>query len=161
MQCRNGKRTGAAAIKVAVDLFKEGIVTKDEAIGKVEATHLDQLLHPQFADEAKYKDRVLGKGLPASPGAAVGQIVFTPEEAEQFKAKVHPTPSHSTPPMLCEASFNMKAYHTHLAHGQHLARPYSAFFFRCGIVRRAERASLFARRHRRRTSAACMLPKAF
>lgn len=87
LQCRNGKRTGAAAIKVAVDLFKEGIVTKDEAIGKVEATHLDQLLHPQFADEAKYKDRVLGKGLPASPGAAVGQIVFTPEEAEQFKAK--------------------------------------------------------------------------
>jgi pyruvate, orthophosphate dikinase len=49
---------------------------------------LDQLLHPQFADESKYKDRVLGKGLPASPGAAVGQIVFTPEEAEQFKAKV-------------------------------------------------------------------------
>ena len=97
-QCRNGKRTGAAAIKVAVDLFKEGIVTKDEAIGKVEATHLDQLLHPQFADESKYKARVLGKGLPASPGAAVGQIVFTPEEAEQFKAKVGPLPPTSFHP---------------------------------------------------------------
>ena len=58
----------------------------------MEATHLDQLLHPQFADESKYKARLLGKGLPASPGAAVGQIVFTPEEAEQFKAKVAARP---------------------------------------------------------------------
>ncbi len=73
-----------------MDLFEAGIVTKDEAIGMVEPGHLDQLLHPQFADEGGYKDRVLGKGLPASPGAAVGQIVFTPEEAEQFKAKVWP-----------------------------------------------------------------------
>jgi hypothetical protein len=55
---------------------------------QVESGHLDQLLHPQFADESKYKARVLAKGLPASPGAAVGQIVFTPEEAEEFKAKV-------------------------------------------------------------------------
>ena len=90
VQCRIGKRSGAAAIKVAVDLCTEGVVSKDEAICMVEPRHLDQLLHPQFADEGKYKERVLCKGLPASPGAAVGQIVFTPEEAVQFKAKVWP-----------------------------------------------------------------------
>jgi len=87
LQCRNGKRTGAAAVRIAVDMFKEGFITKDKAINMVEAGHLDQLLHPQFANERAYKDRVVGKGLPASPGAAVGQIVFSPEEAEAFKAQ--------------------------------------------------------------------------
>jgi pyruvate,orthophosphate dikinase len=91
-QCRIGKRSGAAAIKVAVDLCTEGVVSKEEAICMVEPRHLDQLLHPQFADEGNYKGRVLCKGLPASPGAAVGQIVFTPEEAVQFKAKVYSYP---------------------------------------------------------------------
>mmetsp|Transcript_23857 Transcript_23857/g.37316 ORF Transcript_23857/g.37316 Transcript_23857/m.37316 type:complete len:936 (-) Transcript_23857:188-2995(-) len=85
LQCRSGKRTGPAAVRIAVDMFKEGIVTKDKALTMVEAGHLDQLLHPQFADEKAYKDRVIGRGLPASPGAAVGQIVFSPEEAEAFK----------------------------------------------------------------------------
>eukprot|EP00284_Hemiselmis_tepida_P018593 CAMPEP_0174930390 /NCGR_PEP_ID=MMETSP1355-20121228/31135_1 /TAXON_ID=464990 /ORGANISM="Hemiselmis tepida, Strain CCMP443" /LENGTH=947 /DNA_ID=CAMNT_0016176681 /DNA_START=131 /DNA_END=2971 /DNA_ORIENTATION=- len=87
LQCRNGKRTGPSAVKIAVDMFKEGLINKDQAIGMVDASHLDQLLHPQFASEDAYKDRVIGKGLPASPGAAVGQIVFTPEEAEAFKAQ--------------------------------------------------------------------------
>jgi len=87
LQCRNGKRTGPAAVKIAVDMFKEGLVGKDQAIGMVDSSHLDQLLHPQFASEAQYKTRVIGKGLPASPGAAVGQVVFTPEEAEAFKAQ--------------------------------------------------------------------------
>mmetsp|Transcript_16591 Transcript_16591/g.40523 ORF Transcript_16591/g.40523 Transcript_16591/m.40523 type:complete len:950 (-) Transcript_16591:399-3248(-) len=87
LQCRNGKRTGPAAVKIAVDMYKEGLVSKDDAINMVESGHLDQLLHPQFADESRYKDRVIGRGLPASPGAAVGQVVFTPEEAEAFKAQ--------------------------------------------------------------------------
>jgi len=87
LQCRNGKRTGPAAVKIAVDMFKEGLITKDQAIMMVESGHLDQLLHPQFEDQNKYKARVIGKGLPASPGAAVGQVVFSPEDAEAFKAQ--------------------------------------------------------------------------
>eukprot|EP00960_Hanusia_phi_P071404 767548-Hanusia_phi.AAC.2 len=93
LQCRNGKRTGPAAVKIAVDMFKEGLISKDQvdcadqAIMMVESGHLDQLLHPQFEDQNKYKARVIGKGLPASPGAAVGQVVFSPEDAEAFKAQ--------------------------------------------------------------------------
>ncbi|KAJ9534507.1 hypothetical protein QJQ45_022143, partial [Haematococcus lacustris] len=86
LQCRSGKRTGAAAVKIAVDAVAEGLVTPEQAICMVEPTHLDQLLHPQFADEAGYKEHVLGSGLPASPGAAVGQAVFTAEDAEAWKA---------------------------------------------------------------------------
>ena len=62
-------------------------MTKDEAITKVQERHLDQLLHPQFANEEEYADRVVGRGLPASPGAAVGQIVFTPEEAQMVRSQ--------------------------------------------------------------------------
>eukprot|EP00210_Caulerpa_lentillifera_P005411 g5173.t1 len=82
LQCRTGKRTGQAALTIAMDLVDEGMISPREAIMKVEATHLDQLLHPQFADEASYRDQVIAKGLPASPGASVGQIVFTAEAAE-------------------------------------------------------------------------------
>jgi pyruvate,orthophosphate dikinase len=87
LQCRSGKRTGPAAVRIAVDMFKEGAVSKDEAIMMVEGGHLDQLLHPQFQSDTEYHGKVVGKGLPASPGAAVGQIVFSPEEAEAFKAQ--------------------------------------------------------------------------
>lgn len=86
LQCRSGKRTGIAAVKIAVDMVDEGLITPEEAVMKVEATHLDQLLHPQFEDEAAYKPSVVGKGLPASPGAAVGQVVFTAKDAEDMKA---------------------------------------------------------------------------
>jgi len=86
LQCRSGKRTGMAAVKIAVDMVDEGLITPEEAVMKVEATHLDQLLHPQFEDEAAYKPSVVGKGLPASPGAAVGQVVFTAKDAEDMKA---------------------------------------------------------------------------
>jgi len=86
LQCRAGKRTGAAAVQIAVDLVKQGVVSEKQAITLVEPTHIDQLLHPQFKDEVAYKKDVIGFGLPASPGAAVGQIVFSTEDAEAAKA---------------------------------------------------------------------------
>eukprot|EP00250_Pteridium_aquilinum_P015706 c22711_g1_i1 orf=319-3255(-) len=82
LQCRSGKRTGAGAVKIATDLVKEGLVDSRTAINMVEPGHLDQLLHPQFEDPSTYKSSVLATGLPASPGAAVGQIVFRAEDAE-------------------------------------------------------------------------------
>ncbi|GLI61134.1 hypothetical protein VaNZ11_003409 [Volvox africanus] len=86
LQCRSGKRTGTAAVRIAVELVDEGLVDPDTAIMMVEPGHLDQLLHPQFADEDAYKKDVVGKGLPASPGAAVGQAVFTAEDAEAWRS---------------------------------------------------------------------------
>ncbi len=83
LQCRSGKRTGTGAVKIAVDMVDEGIVDVPKAITMVEARHLDQLLHPQFDNPKAYVADVLGTGLPASPGAAVGQIVFSAEEAEE------------------------------------------------------------------------------
>jgi len=82
LQTRNGKRTGIAAVKVALDMVEEGLITQEEAIFRVEPTQLDDFLVPRLDfDEKKMKDLVLAKGLPASPGAAVGQIVFTADEA--------------------------------------------------------------------------------
>ncbi|GIV61633.1 pyruvate, phosphate dikinase [Rhodocaloribacter litoris] len=83
LQTRNGKRTGTAAVKIAVDMVREGLVDKRTAVRDlVEPRHIDQLLHPRFKDEAGYKDKVIAKGLPASPGAAVGKVVFSAEDAE-------------------------------------------------------------------------------
>ncbi len=90
LQTRHGKRTGHAALKVAVDLVKEEMVTREEAIlNLVEPAHLDQLLHPHFADESAYRKggRVMGKGLAASPGAAVGKLVFHAEDAEAWRER--------------------------------------------------------------------------
>ncbi|KAL3680159.1 hypothetical protein R1sor_023115 [Riccia sorocarpa] len=87
LQCRSGKRTGAGAVKIAVDMVKESFVDARAAIKMVEPQHLDQLLHPQFENPAAYKDKVIATGLPASPGAAVGQIVFTAEDAEAWHAQ--------------------------------------------------------------------------
>ncbi|QLY78653.1 pyruvate, phosphate dikinase [Clostridium intestinale] len=82
LQTRNGKRTAQAALKIAVDLVEEGMLTKEEAILKVEPKQLDSLLHPNF-DETELKNtEVIAKGLPASPGAASGKIAFTAEEAK-------------------------------------------------------------------------------
>ena len=80
LQTRNGKRTGLAALKVAVDMVREGLITKEEAVTRVEPGHLDQLLHPMFDKSAKREP--IANGLPASPGAAVGQIVFSAADAE-------------------------------------------------------------------------------
>ena len=87
LQTRNGKRTAAAAVKVAVDLVKEGLIDKDTAVMRVEPDMIDQLLHPVFdADELK-KATPVAKGLPASPGAATGQICFSADDAAAFVAE--------------------------------------------------------------------------
>lgn len=85
LQTRNGKRTGPAAVKIAVDLVDEGLITKNEALMQVEPSALDQLLHPVFDVEEKTRHEVLAKGLAASPGAAAGQAVFTADEAVEWK----------------------------------------------------------------------------
>ncbi len=84
LQTRNGKRTAAAAIKIACDLIDEGMITEKEALMQIDARSLDMLLHPQFDAEALKnadKNNVVGKGIAASPGAAAGKIVFTAEDA--------------------------------------------------------------------------------
>ena len=85
LQTRNGKRTGPAAVKIAVDMVAEGLLTKQEALMRVEPSQLDQLLHP-ILDESK-PVKVIATGLPASPGAAVGEIVFTADEAAHLGKK--------------------------------------------------------------------------
>ena len=80
LQTRNGKRTGAAAVQIAVDMVAEGLISQEEALLRVTPDQLDQLLHPTF-DDASPKD-VIAEGLPASPGAATGQVVFNSAEAE-------------------------------------------------------------------------------
>ena len=81
LQTRNGKRTAAAALKIAVDLVAEGMLTEEEAVLKVEPKQLDTLLHPNFDAAAMKKAPVIAKGLPASPGAAAGGVYFTADEA--------------------------------------------------------------------------------
>lgn len=92
LQTRSGKRVGPAAVKIAVDMVDEGLATTDQAVQMVKPEHLNQLLHPQFHSTSTkiYKDNVLAKGLPASPGAAVGKIVFSPEAAEASHAAGEP-----------------------------------------------------------------------
>jgi len=87
LQTRNGKRTAAAALKIAVDLVNEGMITKEEALLKVEPKQLDQLLHPAFDQKALKEAKVVAKGLAASPGAGCGKIYFTAEEVSAAKAK--------------------------------------------------------------------------
>jgi len=81
LQTRNGKRTAHAAVKIAVDMVNEGLITKEQAVLSVDPEQLDQLLHKQLDPEAKQKANILSKGLPASPGGAVGKVVFTAEDA--------------------------------------------------------------------------------
>lgn len=87
LQTRNGKRTAPAAIRIAVELVKEGMITEKEALLKVEPKQLDELLHPQFDPKALKAATAITWGLPASPGAAVGQIAFNAEEATERAAK--------------------------------------------------------------------------
>ena len=82
LQTRNGKRTAQAALKVAVDMVDEGLITKKEALTRIEAKSLDQLLHPTFDDEALKEGVVIASGLAASPGAGTGRIYFTAEDAK-------------------------------------------------------------------------------
>ncbi len=85
LQTRNGKRTGAAMVKIAIDSLKEGLISEKEAILKIEPNKLDELLHPVFDPKALKIAKVIAQGLPASPGAATGQIVFFADEADKFK----------------------------------------------------------------------------
>ncbi len=87
LQTRNGKRTAQAAIKIACDLVDEGKITPEEAVCRIEAKSLDQLLHPTFVPEALKAGKVMGEALPASPGAAAGKVYFTAEEAKAAHAK--------------------------------------------------------------------------
>jgi pyruvate, orthophosphate dikinase len=87
LQTRNGKRTAAAALKVAVDLVDEKMITKEEAILRVEPKQLDSLLHPQFDATAIKNAKAIGKGLAASPGAACGKVVFSAEDAKEWHEK--------------------------------------------------------------------------
>ncbi len=88
LQTRNGKRTGFAAVRIAVDMVDEGIITPQEAVSRVEPEHLDHVLKPIFNPSAKKsaikEGQLLGRGLPAGPGAAYGQVVFSASEAEQW-----------------------------------------------------------------------------
>ena len=83
LQTRNGKRTAQAALKIAVDLVSEGMLSKEEAILKVEPKQLDSLLHPTFEATSLKNTKAIAKGLPASPGAACGKVAFTAEEAKE------------------------------------------------------------------------------
>ncbi len=85
LQTRTGKRTALAAVKIAVDMVQEGLISKEEAIMRVEPDQLDQLLHPIFDPKAKVKP--IAKGLPASPGAAVGKVVFSADRAKEWADK--------------------------------------------------------------------------
>ena len=85
LQTRNGKRTGAAMVKIAIDLLKEKLINEKEALLRIEPIKLDELLHPVFDPKALKKAHIIAQGLPASPGAATGQIVFFADEADKYK----------------------------------------------------------------------------
>ena len=87
LQTRNGKRTAQAALQIACDMYNEGLVTKEEALLQIEPKQLDNLLHPTFDTKVLKETKPLAKALPASPGAACGRVVFTAEEAVEWKQK--------------------------------------------------------------------------
>ncbi len=89
LQTRNGKRTGTAMVKIAMDLVREGLIDEKTALLRCEPQKLDELLHPVFDKEALKKAKVITQGLPASPGAACGQIVFFADDAQQWHADGH------------------------------------------------------------------------
>lgn len=89
LQTRNGKRTGAAAVNIAVDMVNEKLIDEVTALKRIEPGHLDQLLHPVFITKAEKATKEIARGLPASPGAACGQAVFSAETAEEWAKKGH------------------------------------------------------------------------
>ena len=90
LQTRNGKRTGEAAVKIAVDMEKEGLIDKETAVMRIEPAMMDQLLHPRFDDKEVHRAERLAKGLPASPGAAAGRIYFAAADVVAAAEKGHP-----------------------------------------------------------------------
>ena len=87
LQCRNGKRTAPAALKIACDLVDEGMISEQQAVAMIDPRNLDTLLHPQFDPKALKATEPVGKALPASPGAACGKIVFNAEDAKEWAAR--------------------------------------------------------------------------
>ncbi len=87
LQTRTGKRTAAAALRIAVDMVREKLITEKEAVMRIDPVQLDHLLHPAFDPEAEKKIKSIAKGLPASPGAATGQVVFSADKAEKWAEK--------------------------------------------------------------------------
>ena len=87
LQCRVGKRNGPAAVKMALDMYNEKLITKEEAVSRVEPSQLDELLHPILDPKAEKSTKPIAKGLPAGPGGATGQIVFTSEDAVAWAKK--------------------------------------------------------------------------
>ena len=118
LQTRTGKRTGAAAVCVAVDMVHEGLIDKATAVRRVTPEQLDQLLHPTVDPNTDAK--VVAKGLPASPGAAQGKVVFDPDEAEELARAGHPRPAGDEPRRL--PRHGRRAGHRHGAGGDDLAR---------------------------------------
>lgn len=90
LQTRNGKRTGTAAVKIVVDMVNEGVINKKEAVMRIKPEQLDSLLHKRIDEKAKNENNLIAKGLPASPGAGVGHVVFTAEEAAEKSSKDYP-----------------------------------------------------------------------
>src|SRR5207302_11439925 len=91
LQTRNAKRTGKAAVVTAVDMVKEGLISKDEALKRIQPMHVQQILVPQFDPASRKKaGDPIGKGLAASPGAAVGKVVFDPDRAAEWAANGEP-----------------------------------------------------------------------
>ncbi len=88
LQTRNGKRTGAAMVKIAVDLLEQGVIDEKTALNRIDANKLDELLHPVFEASAIKSANEIAKGLPASPGAATGQVVFFADEAAKYPASI-------------------------------------------------------------------------
>ncbi len=88
LQTRNGKRTGAAMVKIAIDQLEEGLIDEETALNRIEPLKLDELLHPIFDPEALKTGTVIAQGLPASPGAATGKIVFFADEADKYKSSI-------------------------------------------------------------------------
>jgi len=93
LQTRRGKRTASAALKIAVDMYNEGLMTREEAIMSIEPNQIDQLLHKQLDQKAKNNSKVIAKGLPASPGAAVGVAVFSALRAVEYKQDKNKPPT--------------------------------------------------------------------
>ena len=88
LQTRNGKRTGAAMVKIAMELLEDGSINEEEALLRIEPNKLDELLHPIFDPKALKKATIIAQGLPASPGAATGQLVFFADEANKYKYSI-------------------------------------------------------------------------
>lgn len=87
LQCRNGKRTIHAAVRIAIEMVQEGLITKEEAVLRIDPSQVDHLMHPNIEPSAAKENKPIAKGLAASPGAAVGQIVFDAESAKEWSAK--------------------------------------------------------------------------